>query len=327
VIDRRTFISSVTLGLLAAPLAAEGQSTGRVVTVGYLSPGVGRSHIEEAFEQSLQQLGWVKDQSIRIEYRYSGGRQDTVAPLTADVVGSGVDVLVAWGPPLSLAAKRATSQIPLVFLLTFDPVDVGLVSNYARPGGNVTGITNIAGLEIFAKRLQLLKEAVPSLTRVAVLTSMEQTRSRGGKEALTAAAKTLSLELHDIAVEAPSALEAAIRRAKDQGAQAIYVWPSGFTFAFGKQIADLAQANRLPSFHPFREGALAGGLAAYAADLKDVARHGAVYVDKILRGTQPGKLPIEQLSQYELIINLKTAKALGLTIPPSLLQRADQVIE
>jgi putative ABC transport system substrate-binding protein len=228
---------------------------------------------------------------------------------------------------LSLAVKRATTQIPLVFLITFDPIDIGLVSSLAHPGGNVTGVTSLSSLEIFAKRLQLLRELVPSATRVAVLLSTEQTRTDQARETLATAAKSLGIELHDVQVQAPSDLEFAIHGAKDQGSQAIYVWPSGFTFSFAKQISDAANVNFLPTIHSFREGALGGGLLAYAADMKEEVRRGAAYVDKILRGTPPGRLPVEQLSKYELLINLTTAKALGLNVPDKLLAIADEVVE
>jgi putative ABC transport system substrate-binding protein len=172
---RRDFIAALG-GAAAWPVVARGQQP-KMPHIGYLSPATGRNPIDEAFEEGLRQLGWAKDQNIKIEYRYTGGRQDAVSPLVAEVVGLGVNVLVTWGPPLSLATKRATTQIPLVFLIVFDPVDIGLVSNLARPGGNVTGVTGLASLEIFAKRLQLMKELIPALARVAILTSSEQTRS------------------------------------------------------------------------------------------------------------------------------------------------------
>jgi putative ABC transport system substrate-binding protein len=326
-LERREFITLLGGAAAAWPLAGRAEQALKVARIGYLSPAVGRNANQDAFEGTLQQLGWVKGHNIAIESRHSRGRQDTVAPLVAEIVGLGVDVIVAWGPPLSLAVKRATTQIPLVFILTFDPVDIGLVSNLARPGGNVTGITSLASLEIFAKRLQLLKEVVPSLSRVAVLVSTEQTRSERAKEALQAAAKALNVELADIEVRVPADLEDAISKGRQHGAQAVYAWPSGFTFSFARQISDTATANRLPSVHSFREGALAGGLLAYAADIKEEARRGAAYVDKILRGAAPGDLPVEQMSKYELLINLKTATALGLTVPPTLLATADEVIE
>jgi ABC-type uncharacterized transport system substrate-binding protein len=324
---RRGFITALG-GMAIWPLAARAEQVRKIARIGYLAPIAGPNPpIEQAFTETLQQLGWVEGQNITIEKRYSGGRQDTIEARVEEIVGLGVDVIVAWGPLLSLAAKRAAPQIPLVFLIVFDPVDLGLVSNIPHPGGNVTGITGLASREIFAKRLQLLKEVLPSLSRVAVLTSTAQTRSARDKDELKAAAKGLGVELHDIEVDAPSGLEAAMSRARERGAQAVYVWPSGFTFSLTKQISEVARANNLPSMHSFRSGALDGGLLAYATDLKEQVRRGAVYVDKILRGMPPGNLPIEQMSKYELLINLKTAKALGLEVPRTLLARADEVIE
>jgi putative ABC transport system substrate-binding protein len=309
------------------PLLGHAQQRGKVARVGYISPATSRAVGDDAFEERLQQLGWTQNQNVQIEFRYTGGRQDRVDPIVAEVISSGVDVLVTTGPPLSLAAQRASSQISLIFLITFDPIDLGLVSNIARPGGNITGVTSAASLDIFAKRLQLLREFKPSLERVAVLASTEQTRSPRANNVLTAAAKGLGIELQDLEVQAPAELDGTIGKAKNQGTQAIYVWPSGFTFSFAKQISEIATAHGILTCHAFREGALGGGLLAYAADLKEMSRRGAAYVDKILRGTQPGELPVEQLSKYELLINLRTAKALGLSVPPSLLATADEVIE
>jgi putative ABC transport system substrate-binding protein len=323
---RREFITLFG-GAAAWPLAANAQQRGKVSLIGYVSPFAGRNVVDEAFEDGLQQLGWVKGQNIRFEYRYASGRQDAFSPLVSEVVDLGSDALVTIGSPLSLAAKRASTQIPIVFLITFDPVDIGLVSNLARPGGNVTGVTGLATDEIFAKRLQLAMKLVPSVARIAVLLSPEQTRFSRAKDALATAAKVLGVELYDLEVQAPSDLEGAIRKAKDQGKQALYIWPNGFNYSFAKPICDIADANRLPSIWPVREGAQAGGLLAYGADLREGARRVAAYVDKILRGTPPGTLPVEQLSKYELLVNLKTAKALGLDVPPSLLALADEVIE
>ena len=216
----------------------------------------------------------------------------------------------------------------MVFLSPGDPVQLGLVSNLARPGGNVTGVSGTAAVEEYAKRLALLKEAVPSITRVTVLVAPDGRAVMDiARSTMTAAANTLRLELHEVQMEAPAQFEATVRKAKDQGAQALYVWPSGFAFVFGPRLADIALVNRLPSIHSFSESAAAGGLLSYAASQTDIGRRGAVYVDKILKGAKPADLPVEQPTKFELVINLKTAKALGLTIPPTLLLRADRVIE
>jgi putative ABC transport system substrate-binding protein len=319
-------VAVVAVLILAIDAGAEAQQTGRTPRIGYLTPVTGHNPVEEAFERSLQEFGWIKGRNIEIESRYSGGRQDTVAALAAELVGLRLDVMVAWGPT-ALAVKRVAGQIPVVFLSMFaDAVDLGLVSNLARPGGNVTGV-GVDGLEMDAKRLQLLKEAVPSLGRITLLVSSEQTFSSERRRILTAAVKKLGLEIHETQVATSSELEVAVRNEKTRGAQALYVAPSGFTFAFGKDISDLALVNQLPSIHAFRESVMAGGFLSYAPSVMDVARRGATYVDKILRGAKPGDLPVEQPTRFELVINLKTAKTLGLTVPPSLLLRADQVIE
>ncbi len=246
---RREFVA--LLGCTGVwPFAARSQQAHKIARIGYLAPIAGPDPvIEQAFKETLQQLGWVEGQNVLIENRYTGGRQDTVASRVQEIVRLDVDVIVAWGPPLSLAVKKAAPQIPLVFLIVFDPVDLGLVSNISRPGGNVTGITGLADVEIFAKRLQLLKEVLPSLSRVAVLASTERTRSARANEGLRSAAKALGIELDDVEVDAPSALEPAMSKAKERGAQAVYAWPSGFTFSFTKQFSDAARANNLASMH------------------------------------------------------------------------------
>jgi putative tryptophan/tyrosine transport system substrate-binding protein len=322
---RLTAVGAVLLLTLA--LGAAAQPTGKTARIGYLTPVVGRNPVEEAFEQALHELGWTRGQNLTIESRYAGGRQDTIAALVAELVGLRLDVIVANGPGFGLAAKQATSQIPVVFLsMLADPVDLGLVSNVARPGGNLTGV-GIYEVGLDAKRLELLKEAVPALRRVTLLLSSEQTLTSKRRQFLTAAAQALQLDIDETAVTTPSELEAAIRQAKTRGAQALYVLPSGFMFSFSHDIAALALAQQLPSIQAFRESVLAGGLLAYGPSPQDVIRRGAVYVDKILRGAKPGDLPVEQPTKFELVLNLKTAKALGLTMPPSLLVQADQVIE
>jgi putative ABC transport system substrate-binding protein len=325
--DRREFITLLGGSAATWPLPGRAQAAGKVRRIGYLSPAAGPNPADDACEEELRRLGWTQGQNVRIDYRYSSGRQDTVSPLVAELVGSNPDVLIAWSPPLCFAAKQATTQIPLVCLVVWDPIDIGLVSNLAHPGGNVTGVTGLGSLEIFAKRLQLLTELVPSLSRVAVLVSTELHGSSGPKDTLKAAAKSLNLELHEFEVKLSSDLDTAMRSAKNWGAQALYTFPGGFTFSFAKQIADAANVHKLPSANSHKEIALAGGLLAYAADLKELGRRGVWYLDKILRGTPPGMLPFEQLSKYELVINLKTAKTLSLNVLPTLIAVADQVIQ
>jgi putative ABC transport system substrate-binding protein len=299
----------------------------RTARIGYLAPIIGRNEITDIFEQSLQKLGWKIGDNIQVEYWYTGGRQDTVQPLAEQAVAANLDALIVWGPPLALAVKKLTNHIPIVFLITFDPVEVGLVPSLSHPGGNLTGVTSLASLDIISKRLQILKEVLPSMSHVGVLVSTEQTRTAGGRDALTTAARTLGLGLDDIPVVTPADLGGAMKAAKEKGVQAVYVWPSGFTFSFVKEIAIATTEAGLPSIHSFREGALAGGLLAYAADLREEVRSGAAYIDKILKGTPPANLPVEQMSKYQLVANLKTAQALGLTIPPGTMLAADEVIE
>ncbi len=322
---RREFISASALLLFARAGLAQGAR--KIVRIGYLSPAASRTPADAAFEDALRAHGWIADQNIRIDYRYSAGQQDSTAALADEIIGLDPDVIVVWGPAFALAAKQATTRIPIVFFILTDPVAWGLVRSYAHPEGNITGITTFASNEIISKFLELSKEVVPSLTRLAVLFSTEQTVNSEHKAAMAAAARSLRIELDEIEVGVLSDLANAIRRVKERGAEALFVWPTGFAFSFAKQISDVALTNRLPSVHPYTEGARAGGLLGYGPDFTEEARRGAAYVDKILGGVQPSSLPVEQISKYALVLNLKTAKALGLAIPPSLLVRADNVVE
>jgi putative ABC transport system substrate-binding protein len=258
---RREFITLVGgAAILSRPRGTLAQQPGRIRRLGYLTSAAGPTPLEDAFEEALRQLGWVQGQNISIEYGYAGGRRDAVPPLVDELIGLGLDSWVTWAPTESLAAKRATTQIPLVCLVLWDPIDIGLVSNLPHPGGNVTGVTGIASIEIFAKRLQLLTELVPSLSRVAVLVSTEQQGSTGPRDTLARAAKSLGLELREFQVEVPSDLDVAMRSAKNWGAQGLYTFPGGFTYSFPKQIADAANAYHLATVNSHREVALAGGL-------------------------------------------------------------------
>jgi putative ABC transport system substrate-binding protein len=307
--------------------AGSAQGASKTVRIGYLSPAASRTPADAAFEDALRGHGWIADQNISIDYRYSAGQQDLTAALTDEIMGLDPDIIVVWGPAFALAAKQATTRIPIVFFILTDPVVWSLVRNYAHPEGNITGITTFASNEIITKFLELSKEAVPSLTRLAVLFSTERTVNGEHKAAMAAAARSLRIELDEVEVGRLSDLTDAIRRAKERGAEALFVWPTGFAFTFAKQISDVALTNRLPSVHPYTEGARAGGLLGYGPDFTEEARRGAAYVDKILKGDQPSSLPIEQISKYALVLNLKTATALGLAIAPSLLVRADDVVE
>lgn len=307
---------------LVAPLQSDAQPA-KVPTIGVLAPSGGRNPIDMAFEQSLQERGWVRNQTIRIETRYSAGRPEAFTSLASELVGLGADVFVAWTVPAAIAAKRAAGSAPVVFLAVGDPVTFGLVSTLARPGGNITGVSFDASPETSAKRLELLKEAVPTLARVALLISPGTSWSAYTRT-MAEARQALKLEISEIAIQGD--VDAAVRLAKEHGAQALYVL-SPNPFAWGTHHSALAIAHRLPSVHHFRESATAGGLLSYAPSLTHIAGRGAFYVDRILRGAKPADLPVEQPTKFDLVINVKTAKALGLSLPPSLLLRADTIIE
>jgi putative ABC transport system substrate-binding protein len=280
---------------------------------------------------ALRELGYIEGQNIAIEYRYAEGQPDRQPEIAAEVVRLKVDVIVVSGGPNPVrAAKNATKMIPIVMVGFFgdDPVKIGLVESLARPGGNVTGLTNLSG-ELGGKRLELLKEAVPKLTRVAVLYNPASPgATREIKEDLPIAARALGLTIQHWEVRAADEFERAFAAKKKERPEGLYVPSSGSVVrANGKRIADLAIKSRLPSVYYNREAVNAGGLMYYGADVADSYRRVAYYVDRILKGAKPADLPVEQPTKFELVINLKTAKQIGLTIPQSLLYRADKVIK
>ncbi len=321
----------VGLGLLSLPLAAAAQQGGKVYRIGYLGnspptiPGVARNL--EVFRQGLSERGWAEGQNIVIEYRVTEGRVERLPSLAAELVSLKVDLIVAVSTPAARAAKQATATIPIVMVYAFDPVGIGVVASLARPGGNVTGVAFFIGPEIVGKYLELLKEAVPKVSRVAVLSNPDSPASPFLLRETQAAAQALAVKLQVLEVRSPNELEGAFAAMTRERAGALLVLPHPFTFYHAKRIADLAAKSRLPAVYPVREAVEAGGLMAYAADAPDMYRRAATYVDKILKGAKPGDLPVEQPTKFELVINLKTAKTLGLTIPRALLLRADQVVE
>ncbi len=326
---RRTFLRVVAGGLLAAPLAAQAQQAGKVYRIGYLSASSDTSnpHVREAFRQGLRELGWVEGQNIIIEYRWAEGRFDRLPDLAAELVRLQVDVIVAAPTPAALAAKNATGTIPIVGMSLTDPIGLGLVASLARPGGNVTGVSYSVGAEIFGKDLELLKEVVPKVRRVAVLSNPASPARPLTISNVKGAARSLGLELQLLEARGPGDFDGAFAAMTKERVGALLVVTDPAFIPHRARLVDLAARNRLPSIFTQREDAEAGGLMSYGPRLSDVHRRGATYVDKILKGAKPGDLPIQQPTKFELVINLKTAKALGLTIPPSLLQRADQVIE
>ena len=317
----------LALVLVAAPFAAEAQPAREVPRIGLLQVGspadASATFPVEIFRNALRDLGYVEGQSIVIEYRWAEGRLDRLPSLAADLVRVKVDVIVTEGVAAVRAAKQATATIPIVMSAT-DPVGAGLIASLARPGGNVTGSATLLS-ELGAKRLELLKEALPTASRVAVL--YDPTTSPSVLREVQDAAERVKVHLHVLEARAPADLESAFKEMRKGHATAVAVLASPFFNSQRVQIARLAMEHRLPASVPHRAYAEAGGLMSYGPNLRDLQRRAAVYVNKILRGAKPADLPVEQAETFELVINLKTARALRLTIPPSLLQRADDVIQ
>jgi putative ABC transport system substrate-binding protein len=321
----------LALGLLLAPLPADAQqAAGKVYRIGFLSAGGAPTPSTpagalDAFRQGLRDLGYVEGQNIAIEYRWAEGQLDRLPDLATELVRLKVDVIVASSTPTALAAKNATRTIPIVFVTAGDPVGSGLVAGIARPGGNITGLSLLAP-EIVAKQLQLLKEAVPHASRVAVLSNPANPYTALMVKETEAAARSLGMWVQLLGVRGADAFDSAFSAVTKGRASALFVLFDPFLFAHRTRIAEFANKNRLPAMYPHREYAETGGLMAYGADIRDNFRRAATYVHKILTGTKPADLPVEQPTKFELVINLKTAKAMGLTIPQSVLIRADEVI-
>ena len=328
--DRRAFISTLTGGLLAAPLAAEAQPAAKVARIGFLSTSLAANpHLTDAFGQGLRDLGYVEGRTVVIEYRDAEGNLERLPALAAELVALKVDVIVSPNTPAALAAKQATRTLPIVFVGVGEPVASGLVSSLARPGGNVTGLS-VVSPELVGKWLELLTQAVPEVSRVAVLRqpgAMDERTEKDMLKGAEVAARALGVRLQFVEARSSADLERAFSDMIRERAGALTVRPAPMFVSERRRLVALAAKNRLPAVYPWREFVDAGGLMAYGPNLADLYRRAAPYVDKILRGAKPGDLPVEQPTKFELAINLKTAKALGLTIPPSLLQRADQVIE
>jgi putative ABC transport system substrate-binding protein len=327
--DRRAFIGAVAGSLLAQPTKAKAQQPGKVYRLGYLSTPT-RQSVErgvEAFLRKLRELGWVEGQNLVIEYRWAEGNVERLPELAAELVRLKVDVIVAPAGSAALAAKNATSTIPIVMIFPSGPVELGLVSSLARPEGNVTGTTFTPSAEIFAKQLQILKEAVPRASRVALLQNPADASFRVEAKAVENAARALRLRLQHVEARGPEQIENAFAAMARERADALLVSGSSTFLAHRAKLAELALRTRLPSMCNFREMVEAGGLMSYAVNMADFVGRAAVYVDKILKGAKPADLSVEQPTSFELVINLKTAKVIGVTIPQLLLQRADLIIE
>jgi ABC-type uncharacterized transport system substrate-binding protein len=329
--ERRRFIEVIAGGLLAAPLAAEAQQAAKVARIGYLANHVASSpHLPEAFRQGLRDLGYVEGRNLVIEYRDATGKHERLPALAAELVALNVDVIVAANTPGALAAKRATSTLPIAFAAVGDPVTSGLVSSFARPGGNVTG-TSGGTPELVGKCLEQLKQAVPGVSRVAVLWQpgafVGERTERDMLKRAEVAARALGLRAQFVEARDSADLDRAFSEVTKARADGLTVLTSAMFISQRRRVVDLAAQNRLPAVYAWREFIDAGGLMSYGPDLADLFRRVATYVDKILKGAKPADLPVEQPTKFELVINLKTAKALGLTIPQSLLVRADEIIQ
>ena len=318
-------IVPLALGILLVPLAAEAQQPSKVFRIGVLATA--RAPLSEAFLQGLRELGYVEGQNIIIEWRFSEGRAEQLPVLAAELVRLKVDLIVASGTPAALPAKNATRTIPIVMLAVGDPVGSGLIASLARPGGNITGLTLLAGMEIVGKHLELLKEAVPKISRVAVLLNPANQSHVLRLREVEVAGRSLGVQLQVLEARGPEEFDGAFAAMTRERAGALFVFADPVFLRDRTRLADLAAKRRLPAVYELKEHAEAGGLMAYGASLPHMWRRAATYVDKILKGAKPADLPVEQPTKLELVINLKTAKALGLTIPPSILVRADQLIE
>ena len=312
----------LAFALLVASLHAAEQPGATMRHVGYLSPDP--TYPFEAFREGLRELGYIEGRNILIERRSAEGNPERLQELAAYLVRLRVDVIVTATTAATQAAQRATTTIPIVFALADEPVELGLVANVAKPGGNITGLTGLIA-ELTAKRLELLKEAVPRVTRVAVLWGPYPFSAAVLRE-VESASRTLGLTLHEIEVRKPIELDSAFERMTAWRAEALLVLPHPMFVAQRMHIVELAAKHQLPSTYHLKQFVEVGGLMSYAPDVAQMSRRAAVYVDKILKGAKPGDLPVEQPTKFELVINLKTAKALGLKVPQSLLLRADEVI-
>jgi putative tryptophan/tyrosine transport system substrate-binding protein len=328
-VNRRRFLQTVSAGLLAAPQVAGAQPQPvKVYRVGFLSDGPApppSSAPLTAFKETLRELGYVEGRNLVIDHRYAAFKYDRVPELAAELVRLKPDVIVTGGNPNIAAVKHATTTIPVVMTYAVDPVGAGLITSLAKPGGNITGMSVTTGPEFIAKQLEILYEVVPKLSRVGILRHI----GREGAEpaAIESAARKLAMTVVFADIRVPNDIEGAFAAMTQSRVGAFLILGGSVTWASRQQIADLAVQHRLPGIHFFREYAEAGLLLTYGINFVAQFRRAAIYVDKILKGAKPGDLPVEQPTKFEMVINLKTAKALGLTIPQSLLARADQIIE
>jgi len=325
-IARRKFLA--TLGGAAAwPLAARAQQASKLPTIGFLGAATASVAGQwfAAFVKRLHELGWMEGRNVAIEVRWAEGRSERYAEIAAEFVRLNVDVIVTVGTPASLAAKQATSVVPIVFVAASDPVGTGLVASLARPGGNVTGLSNQQA-DLAGKRVELLREVVPGLRQLAIMANVDNSASVLEMREVQTAARTIGLEVAILEVRQAEDIANGFELLKSR-ADALYVVSDPLLGSNRVRINTLALGMRLPTLHAFRDHVEAGGLMSYAANFPDLYRRSADLVDKILRGTKPGDIPVEQPTKFELVINLTTAKALGITVPSNVLALADEVIE
>ena len=319
-------IVTLTVSLVAAPLVANAQRSGKVARIGYLSPvGGAGSPAAEAFRQGLRELGHVEGRSITIEFRAAEGRSDLLPALASELVQLPVDVIVAFSSAAAQAAKKMTTTIPIVMVSSGDPVATGLVATLARPGGNITGLTGLA-TELSGKRLELLREAVPSLSRVAVLWNAGDAAMTHTFRGIEAAAPVLRVTVQPLGVREAQEIDNAMAAMAKERPDALFMVTDVLTRRHTRQVVEFAAQRQLPTLFEGRGPVDEGGLMSYGPSFPDLLRRAASYVDRILKGTKPADLPVEQPMKFELVINLKTAKTLGITIPPTLLIQADEVL-
>jgi putative ABC transport system substrate-binding protein len=318
---------TLALTIFTALLPAEAQQPTTVHRIGWLSAGAPYADLDiEAFRQGLRALGYVEGQNMVLESRYAAGRAEQLPALAAELVQRQVDVLVAGGSAAIHAAQQATHTIPIVMAVAYDPIGKGFVASLAQPGGNITGLSWL-GAELLGKRLELLKETVLQSTRIAVLANPANPAYQDNMDNLTVAARALGLHLHVVEVRRAEELDTAFAAMTSAGDDALIVLEDSLVLStLGGRIAERAATARLPAMYGWRRHVDAGGLMSYGPSMQDMQHRAAVYVDKILKGAKPADLPVEQPTKFELVLNLKTAKALGLTIPPTILFQADEVI-
>jgi putative tryptophan/tyrosine transport system substrate-binding protein len=327
-IGRRRFLATLGGSAVAWPLAAPAQQRAKLPTIGILASGSPEAQGRwwAAFVEQLRVMGWVEGRNVAIEHRWAEGRSERFTEIAAEFVRLNVEIIITDGSPAIAAAKRATPVIPIVFAAAGDPVATGLVASLARPGNNVTGMSLMSS-ELGAKRLELLGEVLPRLSRVAVLWNVDNPYSMLVFKITQAAGRTMGIEVRSLEVRGPDDFDTEFEAARGLHPDALITVEDPLTLVHRTPIAEFTAREKLPSLHGIREFVTAGGLMSYGASLLDLFRRAASYVDKILRGAKPSDLPVQQPTKFEMVINLKTAKALSLTIPPSVLARADEVIE